>query len=112
MGNLNALTHDEQIVRVPVNSRLYVKAATQGTLHGQQKCEKADNPLIHSCVTTDVCVNVISFIPQPGMTYVISHELSIEGCTISLVDDVEKKQPDSILIHEVKGECKPYSAAE
>jgi hypothetical protein len=56
-------------------------------------------------LTSKSCINIVSFIPDAGVTYQITHSAPKSGCTLKLVDLKTGKAPASLIIEPVTKEC-------
>jgi hypothetical protein len=94
LAGLSWASSDIKKVRLGVGQRTYFQVTTTG-LAGRE-----GNGDIHAG-----CTNVVSFIPESGHMYQISHIVSDSACAISLIDEQHKARPALYMAHQLKGSC-------
>jgi len=76
--------------------RIFLNALSSGT----RQRETSDELLVHKS-----CISIVSFIPEAGATYQITHSAPKSGCSLEVLDLKTGTMPTSLIVEPVTKEC-------
>ncbi len=78
------------------DKRIFLNALSSGI----KQRETTDEPLIHKS-----CISIVSFIPDAGATYQVTHSAPKSGCSLAVIDLKTGKAPTSLIVEPVTKAC-------
>ncbi len=94
LGVVGSFWDNTKTVRVRTGTRMFIKAGAYAST------------MQFRAMKQEYCVNVVSFVPQPGKRYQLRQDQSADGCC-TLVTESDTAQPPPDLVHHViKEPCK------
>ena len=107
-GRLAALlTYGSQTKTAKIEPEKPIYLLAKTSLFGTAPRRDGDDINVRFYLTTDSCMNLVRFTPNPSGTYEVQQEASSSGCTLTVLDSSTSRAPSDLVIEDARSCAAP-----